>query len=132
MEFRDNTDEIMAGKLNDYLDEETRIGLLELMEGDNEMMIDLIDTSLETSPDLLENLSQATETGDGTAIKEAAHSLKSSNAQMGALRFATLCQEMENYGKSNEIEKARTHLPVLVNEYKLVSAALRAWRESLQ
>ena len=114
-----------------YLDADSLSVIEELMDGDAELIFDLVDTLIETTPELLEELAAGVEAKDSPAIKNAAHALKSSNAQMGALSFAALCQEMENKGKNNDLEQAEDLLQLIKEEFSKVTQALESWKQVL-
>jgi len=79
----------------------------------------LVDT-----PKTLAQLSEAVERSDGQAVRNAAHSLKSSSASVGAMRLAELSRDMEALGKSNRIAECERSLPALQQEFVRVQKAL--------
>jgi TMAO reductase system sensor TorS len=76
------------------------------------------------APKLLAQLGEAVGRGDGQAVRNAAHSLKSSSASVGATRFTELCREMEALAKSNRIDECERNLPALQQEFSTVKGAL--------
>lgn len=118
-------------RFEEYLDEEAREMIVDLMEGDQEMIIDLIDTLNDSNPTLLEQLVLGVSAQDAVQIREAAHALKSSNAQLGALNFSGLCQQMEEVGKRSQLGDASYLLELIKEEYQKVSVALESWKSSL-
>ena len=121
-----------ASVTHEYLDQEAREVLTDLMDGDAEMIIDLVDTLIDTTPELLEELVLGVNNGDASQVRNSAHALKSSNAQLGALSFAELCQEMENKGKSEDLAEADQLLNQIKQEYEKVTSALESWKTVLQ
>lgn len=115
----------------EYLDAETINSIMDLMDGDVEMVLDLVDTLLESNPDLLSEIKLGIDNNDSPQIREAAHALKSSNAQLGALEFAKICLAMETAGKQGDLPQAREILPQLEQEYQRVLAALTSWHKEL-
>lgn len=115
-----------------YLDAEKRSEIVELMDGDAEMVIELIDTLLESAPGLMEELAAAVAARHTEGVREAAHALKSSNAQLGAVVFSGMCQQMENHGKNQDADAAAGFLPAMQEEFARVQEALNAWKQSLQ
>ena len=69
----------------------------------------VIDVYLADAPERLAQMHAAT---DADALLKAAHSMKSSSANVGAERLAALCKELEMIGRSGTIEGAR---PLLMN-----------------
>ncbi|MEM7658396.1 MAG: Hpt domain-containing protein, partial [Bacteroidota bacterium] len=114
-----------------YLSQEVRESLLDLVDGDGESLAELIDTLLESNPTLISELKEGVATQQADQIREAAHALKSSNAQMGATTFAERCQEMENYGKFEQVNQAADLLGDLLDESEKTSQALKAWKVQL-
>lgn len=57
---------------------------------------------------------------------EAAHSLKSSSAKVGALSLAELCKNLETFGRNNTIDGAAELLMKVEAEYTGVREALCA------
>lgn len=76
-----------------HVDREVLDTLRDVME-DN--YPDLLDTFLSDSESRLHELQK---TADAKALSEVAHSLKGSASNMGAVRLAELCQELESEAK---------------------------------
>jgi len=116
----------------EYLDYSVREEIVDLMDGDKEMIIDLIESLMESSPALLEELAEGISTGNGEQVKNAAHALKSSNAQLGAKNFAQLCLQMENLGKGNDLSRVGEVYDAMKKEFDKVNMALNAWKKDLE
>jgi signal transduction histidine kinase/ligand-binding sensor domain-containing protein/DNA-binding NarL/FixJ family response regulator len=104
-----------------------RLRRLEVAAG-REVVRPFIDDFLREAPPRLATLQQALASGDRDALVFTAHSLKGSSAQLGAVRLASLCQELEGLGKSESLtspELAAT-LAALGSELERVAPALRA------
>ncbi|RLJ22792.1 hybrid sensor histidine kinase/response regulator [bacterium endosymbiont of Escarpia laminata] len=84
----------------------------------------VINIYLESSPVLLESIHKAVTQGDGTALLEAAHSLKSSSANLGAAQLAKVCRELETLGREGRTETAGFLLKRLDTEFEAVCSAL--------
>ena len=84
----------------------------------------VINCYLEESPELLKSIRQAVGQHDGTALAEAAHSLKSSSANLGALQMSELCRNLEILGKEGGTEAACLELRRLATVYDTASSAL--------
>jgi HPt (histidine-containing phosphotransfer) domain-containing protein len=85
----------------------------------------VIDKYLDSSSRLLENLRRAVSNGDTRAVVQAAHSLKSSSANVGAARLAAQCKELEAEARDNRIGDPQTQLGELETEYQAVRTALQ-------
>lgn len=115
----------------DYLDSESLETLIDLMDGDEEILLDLIETSLESNADLLAALIESVDKQDANGVREAAHSLKSSNGQVGATAFADLCLSMEMMGKDGDVSSAPDLLEQVKLEADKVEKALNSWKNEL-
>jgi CheY-like chemotaxis protein/HPt (histidine-containing phosphotransfer) domain-containing protein len=78
------------------------------------------------APTLVTTLRQAVESGDTAGVEHAAHSLKSSSANVGALQLAQLCKALEDLGRTHALEQAATLLDQLDPAFGLAQDALRA------
>ncbi len=115
-----------------YLNPETVEEVTDMMDGDTESLVDLIDTLMETTPELMHELSTGVDQRDAVAIREAAHALKSSSAQMGAQRFSDICKEMEEKGKNGDVDSAISLFPSLQQEQGLMLGAMNEWKNAIQ
>ena len=115
----------------EYLDAEMRVQLIDLMDGESEMIIDLIETLTESTPELMEALESSLKDQNADGIREAAHALKSSHAQLGARQFADLCQQMEELGKSGSLQTAEALYRQILKEHEQVKVALESWKNAL-
>ena len=79
---------------------------------------------MENSPKLMEAIRQAVTFGDASAMQKAAHSLKSTSGNLGAMRLAELCKELENMGRAGTTASVTSLLSVLEVEYERVREAL--------
>ena len=61
---------------------------------------------------------------DADALAEAAHSLKSSSANVGAKVLAELCRRLESMGRQDDLNGASSLLDQFSAEYQRVVAAL--------
>ena len=113
-----------------YLNPNTRQEIEEMMDGDAEMIIDLIDTLIDTTPELLTELEQGVQKSDPHGIREAAHSLKSSFAQLGAMKISDMCKEMEMKGKNSDLAGVPQLYQEIKQEYQIAEQALEAWKNS--
>lgn len=116
----------------EYLDSSSLDMIFDLMDGDAEMIVDLVDTLTETTPELLQELENGVKSHDAIQIREAAHALKSSNAQLGALDFSELCRQMEEKGKREELAETDKLLDMIYNEFKKVEQALESWKVKVE
>ncbi len=89
----------------------------------------IIDLYSETAPDLLARMREAVETGDAQGLRQAAHSLKSSSANLGAVAFAQHCRELEMQAKSGELTGTEHRLASMEGLLSRVLSALNQARK---
>jgi DNA-binding response OmpR family regulator len=77
------------------LDKDRVRELQELACDDPALLDELIDLFLTEAPKLIDQMRRATEDEDGPALRRAAHTLKGSSGQMGALRIQDICATIE-------------------------------------
>ena len=85
----------------------------------------MIDLFLEEAPDRLAAARKGEETGDLTAVAEAAHSLKSSAQNFGASGLSRIAAEIESRMQSNQCE----NLSSLLDEIEAAYDTARTWLE---
>ncbi len=93
--------------------------------GQPQLVARIVGAYHEESPRLLSELRRAAQAQDLDAIARAAHSLRSSSANLGAARIAVLCKQLESSARERQLAGAQALLAALENEYRKVSAALR-------
>ena len=65
------------------------------LDGEPDLIVELIDLYLEEASQLLAGMRQAVAKKDALPIKRAAHSLKGSSSNLGILKMALMCGEVE-------------------------------------
>ena len=80
------------------------------------LLMRLIEAYESTVPSSLENLQQAIDTQNPRQLREAAHALKSASGNLGVPRVVELSRELENLGRSEQIEGAQDLLQTLRRE----------------
>lgn len=78
----------------------------------------------QNSPALLRTIRDAVISGDSTALREAAHSLKTANANLGAIKLAAICKELEDLGRREKAGAAKELLDDLDESFQEVLDAL--------
>jgi HPt (histidine-containing phosphotransfer) domain-containing protein len=94
------------------------------MPGRPDIFIRIIHSFLRASPDLLKALQRAIHSRDPEAVRQAAHAMKSSNAQIGAKQLAAMCYELELLGSMGQLLDADQLLADLEQEYQCVEEEL--------
>jgi HPt (histidine-containing phosphotransfer) domain-containing protein len=86
----------------------------------------LVQTFLDTSPDLVDQLRQAERDGDVEAMVLPAHSLKSGSANMGAMYLSSLARETEMAARRGDLEAARKAAAKVPEVFIATCTALRS------
>jgi HPt (histidine-containing phosphotransfer) domain-containing protein len=89
------------------------------------LLREVVDLYLEEMPLRLERLREALHQSDGPALTLAAHSLKGSSDQIGAVRMAALSAALEQRGVSDDLASAAPLLAELAAEAARVTPLLR-------
>ena len=85
----------------------------------------LMTSYLGSIPALMDGAKAAVSAADGNALRNTAHSMKSSSTAIGAMLFGKTCAELELLGKNNTLEAAPALLARAENELAETCAALR-------
>jgi HPt (histidine-containing phosphotransfer) domain-containing protein len=108
------------------LDREVLATLKELGgEDDPGLFIELVNLFLEDTPERIRLLNEALDQGDPLALERAAHALKSSAANLGAMSLSTLFRDLETAGRQKDLGKANGLVTQAGSEYRRVEEALR-------
>ncbi len=84
----------------------------------------IIGLYLESAPALLQRLREAVAAGDSEALRQAAHSFKSSSANLGATQLAAHCKELEHRGRERNLEDVAALLRAVESHYVRAREAL--------
>ncbi len=80
--------------------------LLERVEGDTELLAEIVALFLEDSPGHMEEVRAAVAAGDATALKRAAHTLKGAASNFGAAAVVASALELETMGRAGSLAGA--------------------------
>jgi CheY-like chemotaxis protein len=86
----------------------------------------LISIYLEETPSLLQAMNTAIAQSDAGGMQQAAHTLKSSSASLGAITLSKLCEQLERLGNSQSTVGAQEIMAQVELEYEKVKVALQA------
>jgi two-component system sensor histidine kinase/response regulator len=81
-------------------------GLLERVEGDTELLREIVDLFAADSPRLLDELRQASAEGDAETLKRAAHTLKGAASNFGATAVMDAARDLETMGREGNLAGA--------------------------
>jgi len=82
---------------------------------------------LDKSPAILESLRDAISKNESAGVQSAAHSLKSSSANLGALELSELFKTLEKMGRDHAIEGAAETLAEIESKFELVVHELQSF-----
>jgi two-component system, sensor histidine kinase and response regulator len=86
----------------------------------------LIEMFLDDTPPKLAALQEAVAQEEAKALEQVAHALMGSSASLGALHMASICEELEAFGRSGDLTQAPGLLSQLEAEFDRVRDALTA------
>jgi two-component system sensor histidine kinase/response regulator len=95
-------------------------------KGSPDFLTKIISVYLENSPLLVAELRAAVMASDDERLRQAAHTLKSSSASIGASGFSAMCKELEALARDGRAKDAVSSLDVVEFEFEAVCAALSA------
>ena len=107
------------------IDTQVLEALLDMLEGDQEVLAEIINCYLVESPKIVAAIQTSVTNEDANTLNKAAHNLKSSSASLGAMNLHQLCLELELKGKSGNLSGVLELVSQLINEYKQVEIALK-------
>jgi CheY-like chemotaxis protein len=92
----------------------------------------IMNAYLTSSAELLATMQDALSRGDAATVHRAAHSLKSSSANVGALNLSGFCREMEAMGRAKTLTNASALLGQITAEHARVEVALTDELQTVQ
>ncbi|NLA67697.1 MAG: hypothetical protein GX856_05530 [Gammaproteobacteria bacterium] len=105
------------------LDREILDDLRAMLGGDLDHLIDVF---LADTPRLIGTLEQAAVGPDYEALRDAAHSLKSSSANLGAMSLSAAAKRVELGARERLLERPAVAVALVANEFTRARAALKA------
>jgi signal transduction histidine kinase/CheY-like chemotaxis protein len=93
-------------------------------EGAPSILNKIVGLYLDSAPELIRQMNAAAERSDAPAMQKAAHSLKSSSANVGALQLSALCSELEMMARANNTDGVAQKVRALEAEFERVIHAL--------
>ena len=94
--------------------------------GGSKLVKEMIALFLEHAPKKLEGITQGASLRDWKAVEKNAHSLKSSAANLGAMKMHQLCEALEHNAKNQEIDSIPVFVEKLQDEFIHVRETLLA------
>ena len=94
--------------------------------GDDSFLRELIQIYLEDSPQRIAEIESSLEQGDALTLTRAAHSLKGSSSNFGALQLRAVSEKIEHLGRDGALSEVSALMPELRLEFDRVKSAREA------
>lgn len=114
------------------IDPEAYASLEEIADGDQEFMVSLLEQFLLDAERLVGALAPALATCDAQSLERAAHTLKSSSANVGAMLLSNLCEELRSIGLGGNLTEATDRVPLAEIEFSRARCELENRLEKLR
>jgi len=101
-----------------------RASLLERVEGDQELLTEMIQIFKEEAPALMNTMRNALQSGDWVVLERSAHSLKGAVSNLSSKAVASAALKLEQDAKNNDMEGAKRSLAEVEQVMKLLLPAL--------
>jgi HPt (histidine-containing phosphotransfer) domain-containing protein len=105
--------------------------LEEAFEDDTAGIAELLEMALETGSKYRRMLEDALATADAPTVARAAHGIKGSAGNIGALEVASLATELDQRARTGNLEGARERVEAIVAAYERVAGEVRAYRAQI-
>lgn len=92
----------------------------------------VFDLYRDSATSLMERIRLALDAGDAEELRRAAHSLKSSSANLGGQRFGTLCHELEALGRDGRMTVAADRFAIAEGEFGQLVEAIETFMQPLR
>lgn len=99
-------------------------GLRELDEGEGAILRETVTVFLDSTPEKLEYLRQALDTGDLEAVERLAHTLKSSSGIIGGQRMTAVCARLEGCARRGSLDHGSAMLQTISEHFAALRSAL--------
>lgn len=98
-----------------------------LNPGDNdEFLREIAGIFLEDTPVRIAELEQSLAAGDQVKFARAAHSIKGSSSNLGAITLRAAAETLEHHARSHGLAGVGTHVAAVKAEYERAASALKA------
>jgi two-component system, sensor histidine kinase and response regulator len=101
------------------------------VEGDMDLLAEMIELHLENSPQLVAEIEAAVAARDGERLARATHTLKGVLRNMGATRSADAAANLEEIGKRGDFAEANAALAALLDEFERLQNVLAETHEGI-
>ena len=91
---------------------------------------ELVNLYLQDAPEQIKTMQDSLEANEIEIFKRAAHTFKSSSANVGASGIQTLCQSMENEATTGNLDTLKTPLTEVITQFQQVKDELQKWSDT--
>lgn len=119
--------DVLAAEDKEEIDESRvfdRENVLERMMGDEDIVREIIKEFRSDIPGRIADLKTAVSSADASLVRHLAHTIKGAAGNVGGLTVEDLSYEIEKAGEDSDIDKAKTLMPLLEEQYRLLDTAL--------
>ena len=106
--------------------------VLRRIEGDKELLVELIEIFLEDCPPKLEQVKNFLDQKNVTMLQEVAHSVKGAAANIGAKKMWDTFKEIDAAAKNQDLEPIKALLPRGIQEYDEIKNYFPSLKKELQ
>jgi HPt (histidine-containing phosphotransfer) domain-containing protein len=97
-------------------------------EDDPGLVVELIGLFLDDAPKRMSDIQSSLARGDIASLERAAHTLKSSSANIGAARLSAHCKSMEELARHQKVEGLPSIVRASVQSWTELESVLRDFR----
>ena len=118
--------------MNNVLDMTIVEELLSLSDdGDPELLLDLIQLFLDDGPAKIKAVTEGLAEQDFDKMERAAHALKGSSGNLGAVLLQHACEEMQLATRKHDLDDSSRLTPLMREHFETACAALRELQQQL-
>ena len=110
-----------------HLDTRALDQLQELIGGDRDALLELIETFLEEGDEIVLDMRSSVSTRDIDLLRRSAHSLKSSAQDFGSVRLSQLCASLESRCRAEWPEEAEEQVRMVAESFENARDALQSY-----
>lgn len=108
------------------LDPRVLASLRELtVAGEPDVLVEVLQLFLDEVPKKLQTMQSAVQAGDAALVARAAHSLRGSAGNIGAVSLLDASRRIENLATANDLEKVQPLVGQLTDEYHRVELEIK-------
>ena len=100
--------------------------LLERLMGDEELMVELVETALEDIPKQIKHIHESLEADDIPTAERVAHTIKGACANLGAEKLRAIAERQEHAGKAGNGVEMKERMPELEKAFEELRRAMTA------